>query len=552
MEILDPDARLHAPTDREPDGPSPRQLRDSDGVFLSVDSEQAPSCIAGLTVVDPGDDPHFGFDRYLRILRERVGLIDRFKWQLAEVPLGLDHPYWVEAPDFDPADHVQRIAVRAPGDREALAELVGLLHGLPLDRSRPLWECWWIEGLAGGRIATLLKFHHCLMDGESGIGLAEILLDLSPEPMATASAPQRDPTLRPPTRLEMASRVLANAVRRPERIVAHAGRALRGRMRSALGTRSEPPAPAVPKTPWNDRLSGRRAFAFASLPLAPLRDARKHFDVKLNDVLLELVSDAVRRVLREDDRLPADPVVAICPVSLRDAGDEGFDNQISSMPVSMATHLGDPVDRLLAIHRSADAAKARMRDGEFEVLGAMSECLVPGVLRLATRAAHAFPERLPLPGNLVFSNVRGLPVPLYLAGARVVELYPMSMLQVGTGMNVTAVSHGDQVDFGFLVDRELVPDPWRFSGALREAQTELARAIEARLAARERSRAAPPGRRTPPVTLPRSRERDTGGPTRLEGPDAPDADPLDLVQLISGLSHVRAPSRGPIGTPVAD
>ena len=537
--------------DAEHDNPLPAdratsrtvQLRDQDSVFLSVDSREAPSCIAGLTIVEAADCPDFSFAGYLEILRERVRLIDRFGWKLHQIPFGLDNAYWVEADRFDPATHVRRVSVRPPGDRRALAELVGVLHAMPLDRRRPLWECWWIEGLQDGRVATLLKFHHCLMDGQSGMGLAEILMDLSPEPRATPSPRPGDETDAPaPPRLpELARRAVRNAARRPERIAAHAGRAVRDGLDRLLGTREAPPAPTVPDTPWNARLTGRRAFAYTSLPLEPIRDARKHFDVKLNDVLLELLADAVRRVLIEDDRLPNEPIVAICPVSLRADDETGFDNRLSSMPVAMATDRADPVDRLLAIHRSADEAKHRLNDGAFEMMGALADCFVPGALQVASQAAHALSRFVPLPGNLVFSNVRGIGVPLYLAGARVAEIYPMSMLQVATGMNVTAVSHDDQVDFGFLVDGALVPDPWRYADALKDALDDLTSAIESRLGARAAHAFAPRSSPLRTTGMPRGARRAAPGP---------ETEPLDLMLLISGLSHVRAPSRGPIGTPV--
>jgi len=264
-------------------------------------------------------------------------------------------------------------------------------------------------------------------------------------------------------------------------------------------------------------------FAFATVPLGPLRDAKKHFDVTMNDVLLELVASSLRRGLLEQDALPEEAVVGLCPVSLRQQGDQSFGNQISSMPVSLATQIEDVAGRLAAIHESAQAAKQRLAAGAFETLTALGQCLAPGVLRLLTRVAHGLPSLIPLPGNLVISNVRGLPVPLYMAGARVEELYPISMLQVANGMNVTAVSHDDQVDFGFLVDRRLVRDPWIYADGIHEALRELEAAVEARSIGRPSDAASVPA------------------PVR--GPEPGDDEPLDLTLIMSGLGHLRAPSR---------
>jgi WS/DGAT/MGAT family acyltransferase len=523
----------------------PRQLSDGDAVFISVESQQAPSHIAGLTILDPSTCPGFGFDHYLEILQERIELVARFKWKLFEPPLGLDRAYWVEHDEFDVSEHVRRVVVPAPGDRASLAELAGFIHAQPLDRSRPLWECWWIEGLEGNRVATLMKIHHCLMDGQSGIGLSEILMDLSPEPERDLQIPEdaREPPPRRPALWEMGRSALANGLGRPRRIAAHSGRALAQGLRRTLDTRGPAAAPAVPRVPFNGRLGRDRAFAFATVPLAPLRDAKKHFDVKMNDVLLEIVSSSLRRGLAQHGELPESPIVGLCPVSLRQDGDQSFGNQISSMPVSLATDIEDVPSRLAAIHDSAEAAKQRLEGGAFETLSALGECLLPGALRLLTRVAHGFPSLLPLPANLVISNVRGLAVPLYLAGARVVELYPMSMLQVANGMNVTAVSHDDQVDFGFLVDSKLVRDPWIYADGVHQALRELEEAVALRSRTPESDSASVPPQHPEPFE-----DEPHAGGRRVELPDpseAPDveAEPLSLQLMISQLGHLRAPPR---------
>jgi len=507
-----------------PVGIEPRQLSDGDSVFLSVDSPIARSIIAGVSIVDAAACPEFGFDRFLDVICQRTALVDRFRWIPRAVPFGLDHAYWVEPEQFDPADHVGRIAVPEPGGRRELAELVGVLHQRPLDPTRPLWECWWIEGLEGGRVATLLRFHHCLMDGQSGMELSTLLFDLSPE-STPRPAPEEQPVApRVPSLSEMATGALANWARKPERMATHAMRAAReGLVRWGRDDEVEPPPP-VPNTPFNHRLSGENAFVYTSIPLEPIRRARKHFDVKVNDLLLELLSSCLRRVLRDEAELPGQSIVALCPVSLRSDLDSEFDNRLASIPVDLATDLNDPARRLRIIAESSKAAKERLHDGAFEAMAALSECFVPGVLRRLIQAAHAVPEMVPLPANLVFSNVRGLHVPMYLAGARIEEIYPISMLQVANGMNVTAVTHDDQVDFGFWVDRNLVPEPWRYPEAIQLALEELEAAMspsegefEAPVFAKESS--APPA----DADEPRSEIR---------------IEPLDLMTLMGNLGHV--------------
>ncbi|HEB88153.1 MAG TPA: wax ester/triacylglycerol synthase family O-acyltransferase [Deltaproteobacteria bacterium] len=526
----------------------PRQLSDADAVFLSVESLKAPSHVAGLTILDPSSSSAFSFERYMEVLGERIDLVERFKWKLYEPALGLDRAYWIEDPDFDVARHVHRVRLRMPGDRAALAELAGCLHAEPLDRRRPLWECWWIDGLDDDRIAILLKIHHCLMDGQSGVGLSEILMDLTPEPdrRGRFQAAEREPPPRRPTIWEVGRRAVVNAAQRPKAVATHSRRALLEGVGRALGVPADGMPPRVPRVPFNGRLGPGRAFAFTSVPLGPLRDAKKHFNVTMNAVLLELVSSALRSGLMEEDALPALPIVGLCPVSLRRDGDERFGNRLASMSVPLATDQADARTRLARIHESAEAAKKRLESGSFETLSALGECLVPGALRWLTRVAHGFPSLLPLPGNLVISNVRGLPIPLYMAGARVEEIYPLSMLQVANGMNVTAVSHDDQVDFGFVVDSNLVRDPWLYANGIQAALREL----EAIVAARSTIRASDPvsadSTPHPPPTIEEggsSSADDTAvGMESIDGGDF-ETEPLSLHLIMAELAHLRAPSR---------
>jgi WS/DGAT/MGAT family acyltransferase len=530
---------------------SPNQLSDRDAVFISVERPEAPSHIAALTILDSSQSSGFSFERFLEILGERIELVARFKWKLFEPPLGIDRAYWVEDDAFDVSQHVQRVAVPAPGDRAALSRLVAFLHGQSLDRSRPLWESWWIEGLAGDRIAMLLKVHHCLMDGQSGIGLSEILMDLSPEPTrhAPVAAEERDVPPRRPALWEMGRAALANSLRIPQAVAVHSRRALVEGMNRTFASRSAEAPPPVPRVGFNGRLSRQRSFAFASVPLGPLRDAKKHFDVKMNDILLAIVSSSLRRGLLAQGELPDEAIVGLCPVSLRQGGDQSFGNQISSMPVSLATDIEDLRTRIATIHESAEAAKRRFEKDAFETFSALGECLAPGVLRLLTGIAHSVPSLIPLPANLVVSNVRGLPVPMYLAGARVEEVYPLSMLQVANGMNVTAVSHDDQVDFGFLVDRGLVRDPWIYADAVYEAVRELEAEVAFGSPEFESDPLSSGSCDSDSVSESETAEEKPEPPSIHDAPrsesDAPRVsdDPIDLQMMMAELKHVRAPSR---------
>jgi diacylglycerol O-acyltransferase / wax synthase len=459
-----------------------KQLPDGDAVFLSPETDTAWGHVGGMTLLDPTGVPDFGFEKLVRAIESRIALVPRFRWKLLEMPLGLDRPYWVECPDFDVRKHVRRIAVPAPGSMKELGELAGHLFARPLDRSRPLWEIWYIEGVEGGKVAMFMKNHHCLMDGQSAVGLAEVLTDLTPDATAPPIVPDVLKEGRPgaPTALEMAANATRNAIQRQVKRAEHVGRGLRA-LASSWWTAKDAFAPPawseVPPVSFNKLVGSRRSFACASLDLEELKAIKKHFDVTLNDVVLEVIGGALRRWLRTKGELPERPLVAMCPVSLRAEDDKSLNNQITMMPVSLATDLGDPADRLRRISRNSQRSKEAVK-GSFDILAAVSESFAPGLVGLLMRGMAIAPDSIPLPGNLIVSNVRGTPIPLYTAGARIESMYPMSVLQAGQGLNATVVSYMGKMEFGFTVDPDLVPDVQELCDQIHRSFEELQAAAE--------------------------------------------------------------------------
>jgi WS/DGAT/MGAT family acyltransferase len=362
------------------------QLADGDAVFLSTETATAWGHVGGLSVLDASDVPDFGYEKLLRSVSERLELVPRFKWKLKEVPLALDRPYWVECPEFELRNHVHRIALPAPGGPKELGELAGLLFSHPLDRSRPLWEMWLIEGLEGGKHAMFMKSHHCLMDGQAGAGLAEVLTDLTPDATAPPMVPEAlvEGTPKTPSDFEVMMRAARHTVERRRKLAGHAVDAVREFVwKPWTTTRDEFTPPTwndVPRTRFNGPVSVRRQLAFASLDLEPLKAIKKHFDVTLNDVVLELIGGALRRWLRGKGELPEQPLVAFCPVSLRSADDKSLGNQVTMMPVSMATDLDDPAERLRRIAKNSARSKECLAEGSFDVLMAMAESFAPAVV----------------------------------------------------------------------------------------------------------------------------------------------------------------------------
>ena len=462
------------------------QLPGADAVFLAMETPDAPGHVGGLTVLDPSAAPEFSFARVVEVVGERIGLAPRYTQKLREVALGLDRPYLVNDPNFDVANHIHRIAVPAPGGIRELTELAAYLFSRPLDRRKPLWEMWFIEGVEDDKVALFMKSHHCLMDGQAGAGLGELLCDLEPNPergpiLPPATSPRQQREL---SDLEIALRSVANLARTPLRMASFGRRVLRQSwemLRSARDPEAPPLPFALPETCFNRQIGSQRAFACVSLSLEDVKEVKKHFDVTVNDVLLALTGSTLRTYLDRRRELPERPLAGLIAISKRSQGDVEMGNQITSVPVGLATDIADPVQRLLRVHRNAARAKDLAKAYDADMLRGIGESLPPGLLNLWMRAMNTAEVPAGLPANLVVSNVRGTPVPLYCAGARIKCMYPMSILAPGQGLNVTVVTYMGRVDFGFTVDPELVPDAWKLAEEVPRALAELLSAARQRV-----------------------------------------------------------------------
>lgn len=451
------------------------QLPGSDAVFLSMDTATVYAHVGGLTVLDPSDAPDFSFARLKQVTNERIRQVPRFTMKLRRAPFDLDRPYLVDDPHFDVDNHMHRIAVPSPGGMRELGELAGHLFAQHLDRRKPLWEMWFIEGVEGGKVAMFAKNHHCLVDGVSGAGLSELLLDVERNPPPRAAGPKkpRARAEREPSDLVLAARGFLNVMRTPFSMMRYGFQLARqlGIMLPYLRAPEIPSFAGVPQVSFNAPIGPRRALACASVPLETVKEVKKHFDVKVNDVVLELTASAVRRYLKAQKELPEESLVVGVPVSTRTEGDSSVGNQVSATMVSWATNVDDPVERLLQIHRNATKAKEMEKAMRAREIQAIGDTAPPRLINLAWRAIAAV--RMPVPANVTVSNVPGPPIPLYTAGARIECMYPMSILVPGGGLNVTVMSYRGNVDFGFTVDPELIPDPWYLAEGIPLALAEL-------------------------------------------------------------------------------
>jgi diacylglycerol O-acyltransferase / wax synthase len=466
-----------------------QQLTGMDAGFLYMETARSFGHVASLSVYARPDDPTFEpFEAFRSQLEARLHLIEPFRRRLVEVPLGLDRPYWIIDPDFDLDFHVRHLGLPAPGSTEQLSDQVARIIGRPLDRTRPLWEAYVIEGLEGGDFGILTKVHHATIDGASGVELLSIMLDTEPDAAPATAADQAGAVAllseAVPPSTELLRRAAVNMVVSPGRAarlglralgeVATASRnielagvldAVRRRLpRSRSDTRDRPPIlplKAAPRTPWNASITAHRRLALRSVPLDDVKTIKNHLDATVNDVVMAVCAGALRRYLQAADALPAEPLVAMVPVSIR-SGDEAdiWTNRVSGLVADLPTHIDDPVQRVRAVHQTMEQAKQQFDLMPADLIADLTQFAMPALATRAIRMAAAtrIADRLNPPVNLIISNVPGPRQPLYLAGATMKHFYPVSTVIDGQGLNITVQSYLGTLDFGLVSCRELVPD----------------------------------------------------------------------------------------------
>ena len=478
-----------------------RQLTSLDAQFLGVETASTYGHVGGLAVYDPSTAPGGTLEiaDVCRLLSERMHLLPPFRWRLVPVPLGIDLPYWVEDPDFDLDFHIRESAVPPPGDDLRLAETVARIFARPLDRSRPLWELYLIQGLQDGRAALLTKVHHAMVDGVSGNEILGVLLDSSPEGRELPPVPDEPAGERVPGDLEMLGRGLLGIPRQPLRALRSLPSALPN-LTALPGANAFPAVPRItgalsrvrgddpsvlevttarpPKTSFNGRVGPHRRFAFGSLSLETVKRLKNELGITVNDVVVALCATAVRDWLLDRDELPEDPLVAMIPVSVRTEEEAGtYGNRISTMIVPIPTNVEDPRERLLRAHEYLRSAKDHHRALPADLLTDATSFIPPAVAARAARTTMDILGRTRPPLNLVISNVPGPREPIYCAGAELQANYPVSVVIDGVGLNMTVMSYRDHLDFGIIADRDQVDDAWALMDGTAAALDELETAI---------------------------------------------------------------------------
>ncbi|NJP94985.1 wax ester/triacylglycerol synthase family O-acyltransferase [Nonomuraea sp. FMUSA5-5] len=452
-----------------------------DAAFLTLEDEQPEASLA-ISSVAVLEGPPPDHEQFLAAIRARLPLVERYRQKAREVPLDLGPPVWVDDPAFDLGYHVRRVALPAPGGDAELGELIADIMSQRLDRGRPLWEYWVIEGLAGGRWALVSKVHHCMVDGVSGTHLYYVIFDLSPEgtpglppdewhPRAEPSALRltgralRDLLLNPAEQARMLGRSLAAPRAAAER-VARAARGLvplAGALWPATGSTLVGP------------IGEHRRYAIARAKLEEVKEVAHRAGVTFNDVVLSAISGAYRTLLIERGEEPGPHAVrSLVPVSVRAPGDEGvYENRISLLLAFLPVHLPGPAERLAAVHAHLAELKAsgEAQTGEAFTTLATHEPFPP--IGWGTRLAAHLPQRQIV---TVTTNVPGPRMPLYLLGRRVLEILPYVPIATRLRTGVSVFTYCDQVAFGVTGDYDSAPEVGRLALAIEQELAGLRRA----------------------------------------------------------------------------
>jgi diacylglycerol O-acyltransferase / wax synthase len=508
-----------------------------DASFLHLETPEMPMHVGSLHILDlPKDYQGDFFEDVMKHVGSRLHLASVFERKLAQMPFEMSNPVWVDDDDVDLEYHLRRVVLSKPGTFKQLEQYVGRLHSTLLDRSRPLWEMFVFEGLQSGQVALYAKVHHAAIDGQAGVALAKALYDITAEPRAVRAPRARQRANQYQLGVaELATAAMQNTVQQYVKLITTLPNAVRAMatvampaftqigkipqlqlpnfadllkpgmgmqnllpnmMSGMMGSMLPNLMPTVgadgsfglpsglgfgPRTPLNVSITNQRAFAGRSVSLAESKTLAKRAGVSLNDIVMAACASALRRYMHDLGITLDKAMTAAVPVSLREAGNTDPNNQVTLMLATLATDMKDPLDRLRAIHASTTSSK--------ELTGAMKAAIptdfpsfgAPWIMTgLATLFGRSkITDQIPPIANVAISNVPGVPVPLYIAGARMATYFPVSIPAHGCALNITVQSYNGALDYGLTACRRAVPDVDDLADYIVEAHAELATLIMA-------------------------------------------------------------------------
>jgi WS/DGAT/MGAT family acyltransferase len=461
-----------------------QQLSGQDASFLYFETANAPMHIGSFALYDPSTaGGPLSYDKIVHNTAQRLHRARCFRQRVVRVPLDLDHPYWIEDPDFDLEFHVRHIALPKPGDWQQLCTQVARLQARPLDLTRPLWELYVIEGLENipglphGSFALLTKIHHAAIDGVSGAELAAAIHDLAPDsepPLPDAPwAPDELPSAR-----ELLLKTLGHRALGPLKLGRLLLEAVPAAVRAREEQRKHPVEPVgVPRTRFNGPVSPHRSVGGVELDLGLVREIKKSLPgATVNDAILTIVGGALRRYLEAKHELPEHALVAMAPISARAAGEQGAaGNRVSVMTVGLGSDVADPAERLRRVHRKAAGSKAFNQAVGSRLMTDVQEVIPGSLAGLVARIFTGFglANRVDPFFNCVVTNVPGPQFPLYSAGARLVANYGLGPIQDGLGLIHPIFSYCGRITVAFTACRAMLPDPRFYEDCLRASFDDL-------------------------------------------------------------------------------
>jgi WS/DGAT/MGAT family acyltransferase len=460
------------------------RLTGLDSSFLHLERDAAHMHVAGCAVFEGPAPEH---EELLEEIEARLHLVPRYRQRLAFVPFEQGRPVWVDDPHFKASYHVRHTALPRPGGEQELKRLAGRVFSQPLDRSRPLWEIWLVEGLADGHFALLSKTHHALVDGVSGVDIATVLFDASPKPLPVAP-PDHEWVPRPlPSSAELLADALLERATVPGEIVRGVRAVLRGPRSVAgklgtalagLGAMAWSGLQAAPPSPFNVRIGPHRRFTWVRGDLAQFKAIKNSLGGTVNDVVLAAVAGGLGSYMRLHSHATDDVVLrAMVPVSIRADIERGaLGNRVAAMWAPLPVGVTDPVARLHTISAAMRELKASGQAVGAEVLTRLSGFAPPTIMAQAARLQAR--QRL---FNLVVTNVPGPQLPLYVLGRELKALYPMVPLAENTALGIAIMSYNGQLNFGLTADYDALSDVDTLADELYSAIEELAAAAGAKV-----------------------------------------------------------------------
>jgi WS/DGAT/MGAT family acyltransferase len=467
-----------------------QQLSGLDSAFLFMETPNAPMHIGSVAIFDPSTAPEklVRLKRIIKTLEERAHLAPYLKQRLVEVPFNADFPYWVRDESFDPEFHIRHLALPKPGDWRQLCIQIARLNSRQLDRSRPLWELYVIEGLDNvegippGSFAFVSKTHHAAIDGVTSSDVGSAMCDPTPKIRQVEAAKEwkADKT---PSALELSIMAHHNNVTRPQRYMEFLQKTIPTLSKNleAVSSRESPPENKIPRTRFNKVVSQQRVFEGVTFDLRDVKQIKNKVGGTVNDVVLAVCAGAMRRYLLDKQELPNESLVTMCPINVRDRSVQATGgNQVVAMDVPLHTDITDPAERLVAICESTRNAKEHTH-----AIGAKSMMEVANfipsqlsVLGARVAAEQGLANFVTPTSNTVITNVPGSPVPFYSNGALFVRGWGLGPLVDGNGLFHSAGSYCDELYIGITCCRDMMPDPEFYAECLRESLDELRKAFQ--------------------------------------------------------------------------